>query len=326
MPCDPGTFTAAPGQGICGLCSGGKNSTVCPKAAVTMDMQLALMLLLGILFVVLSISTISRSFAFKGKAVRRARLCTRKTCVPTGISSPVLRFHPSERTATMRPHQLAVCFTWDIHLHALVLAAVLIGAQAQVTPTNSYPNTCDAVFLNSAGLQVCWKDYTTLMSWDSARTFCENQGGHLAIVEDVTQAERIASFPSYTARDALPNWLGFRGTTSSNWDWIIPSSSTYDTLSSQEKNQCTSNECCLGAYTTTGWVSYYCSGSGPNRDGYPICQFVKEPYTTDECADETHNCDANAACADTDGSFTCACNSGYSGNGVASDGWTTCSP
>ena len=36
----------------------------------------------------------------------------------------------------------------------------------------------------------------------------------------------------------------------------------------------------------------------------------------DECADESHNCDTNAQCTDTDGSFSCACNSGYSGNGV----------
>ena len=36
----------------------------------------------------------------------------------------------------------------------------------------------------------------------------------------------------------------------------------------------------------------------------------------DECTDETDNCDANAACTNTDGSFTCACNTGYSGDGT----------
>jgi hypothetical protein len=34
-------------------------------------------------------------------------------------------------------------------------------------------------------------------------------------------------------------------------------------------------------------------------------------------ADGSTKCDTNAACSDTDGSFTCACNSGYSGNGVS---------
>ena len=39
-----------------------------------------------------------------------------------------------------------------------------------------------------------------------------------------------------------------------------------------------------------------------------------------ECTLGTHNCHANAACTNTDGSFTCACNTGYSGNGVTCTG------
>ena len=36
----------------------------------------------------------------------------------------------------------------------------------------------------------------------------------------------------------------------------------------------------------------------------------------DECENETHNCDQNATCTDTDGSFSCTCNDGYVGDGV----------
>ena len=35
-----------------------------------------------------------------------------------------------------------------------------------------------------------------------------------------------------------------------------------------------------------------------------------------KCSKGTHDCDANASCSNTAGSFTCACDAGYSGNGV----------
>ena len=35
----------------------------------------------------------------------------------------------------------------------------------------------------------------------------------------------------------------------------------------------------------------------------------------DECVLGMHNCDGNATCYNTDGSFTCSCNEGYYGNG-----------
>ena len=40
----------------------------------------------------------------------------------------------------------------------------------------------------------------------------------------------------------------------------------------------------------------------------------------DECASDTDNCHANAVCTNRIGSFTCQCQSGYTGDGVICDG------
>ena len=53
---------------------------------------------------------------------------------------------------------------------------------------------------------------------------------------------------------------------------------------------------------------------------FEICFFCIEFLDNNECVDGTNNCHANATCTNTDGSFTCACNTGYSGNGVTCTG------
>ena len=39
-----------------------------------------------------------------------------------------------------------------------------------------------------------------------------------------------------------------------------------------------------------------------------------------ECNAETDNCDVNAKCTNTEGSFTCTCNKGYTGDGETCTG------
>lgn len=64
------------------------------------------------------------------------------------------------------------------------------------------------------------------------------------------------------------------------------------------------------------------AGQGPIVEGGnnptlpPATQAPTPAPDTNECTRGTHNCNANAQCTNTVGSFTCACNSGFSGNGV----------
>ena len=39
-----------------------------------------------------------------------------------------------------------------------------------------------------------------------------------------------------------------------------------------------------------------------------------------ECSQNSHNCDGNATCTNTDGSYWCTCNLGFSGNGTSCRG------
>ncbi len=73
-------------------------------------------------------------------------------------------------------------------------------------------------------------------------------------------------------------------------------------------------------------------------EGTPICNNYETPgdctlpsplpdgcTNVDECTSSLlNNCSANATCADTVGSFTCACNEGFEGNGVTCDDVDEC--
>ena len=47
---------------------------------------------------------------------------------------------------------------------------------------------------------------------------------------------------------------------------------------------------------------------------------LKKFSDIDECDTDVHNCHINAWCTNTDGSYYCACNIGYNGNGLICEG------
>ena len=65
------------------------------------------------------------------------------------------------------------------------------------------------------------------------------------------------------------------------------------------------------------------------KDGWNLCDYSERVWFVwyadiDECG-QGSPCDSNATCANNAGSFTCTCNSGYSGNGRTCTGkWREC--
>ena len=49
---------------------------------------------------------------------------------------------------------------------------------------------------------------------------------------------------------------------------------------------------------------------------YTSMSLTSSPIDIDECNENRNNCDDNANCTNTNGSFTCTCIEGWSGDGV----------
>ena len=84
---------------------------------------------------------------------------------------------------------------------------------------------------------------------------------------------------------------------------------------------CLNNSLCIGNSSCScksGYSRYATSLSGSCHS----CDYI------DECNQQTngrHRCHTNATCTDTIGSYTCSCNTGFTGNGKACTDWNECS-
>ncbi len=91
-----------------------------------------------------------------------------------------------------------------------------------------------------------------------------------------------------------------------------------DECSDKSTHSCDSNSNCTN---TNG--SYQCkchqgfAGNGHTCSGIQLTLSYACYYFTDidECSEGSHTCDKNATCTNTDGSFKCQCEIGFSGDG-----------
>ena len=98
-------------------------------------------------------------------------------------------------------------------------------------------------------------------------------------------------------------------------------------------DECTDDADNCDAYATcTNTVGNFTCTCNPGYEGDGItCDGKYNPHMLDsnsnvthpdidECTDDADNCDAYATCTNTVGNFTCACNSGFTGNGTTCTG------
>lgn len=78
---------------------------------------------------------------------------------------------------------------------------------------------------------------------------------------------------------------------------------------------CADNTAQLCAPDGLAYAQQMVCGQATCISGGTITTPVEMICDTDECASGTDDCGSNAACTNTAGSFTCACNSGYAGDG-----------
>ena len=100
-------------------------------------------------------------------------------------------------------------------------------------------------------------------------------------------------------------------------------------------NECDDSPCDRNAQCTNTPGSFTCTcNPGYTGDGFTctgkgivLFNYSNSPsfaVDIDECATGADNCDSNAECTNTPGSFFCTCNPGYTGDGVTCTGKGKC--
>ncbi|XP_028411848.1 uncharacterized protein LOC114534585, partial [Dendronephthya gigantea] len=162
---------------------------------------------------------------------------------------------------------------------------------------------CDSGWIYFGGY--CYKIKTSCETWKNASTTCMGYGSTLARIENSEQDVFVQNL-HYGKQ---PSWIGLNDQANEGiylWSDGGPASYTY--WDPQVPTPHSETEDCVeisGKDTKYHWQSSSCD----NCRGYTCMKDY------DECTQNTHACDPNADCENTDGSYTCQCRSGFTGNG-----------
>ncbi|CAK8688435.1 unnamed protein product [Clavelina lepadiformis] len=185
-----------------------------------------------------------------------------------------------------------------------------------------------------------YRFFPTRVTFPEARARCQNLGENfrLAMIRDnATQTcitQMITSEGVYEPNEwtdlTSPYdhgvWIGGSDMArEGKWAWedgsLMPNSSESKDFQKWGKhepnNYLGEQDCALASlryidedYPAGSWLDSDCD----HREFY-VCK-----KDLNECMDNTHNCDKNALCINTEGSFTCICKEGYTGDGVTCKG------
>ena len=162
------------------------------------------------------------------------------------------------------------------------------------------------------------------MTYPDAMAYCrEHYNTILAVFSSPEEAQEIQDAVPRTANQRA--WVGLNDL-DTHGQWVMEEASLTDTFcggncvdipywGTLEPNPQFTIEACAVARAKGLPLDELLADIGCTANSVRfICH--KEPVFVDECADGSHNCDANAICTDTDNGFTCECIHGYEGDGT----------
>ncbi|XP_028517873.1 uncharacterized protein LOC110248715 [Exaiptasia diaphana] len=160
----------------------------------------------------------------------------------------------------------------------------------------------------------CYRTFSTCASWNESESNCLDVNSNLT---SVTSQEENTYIQLRHGGDT--GWIGLQDIDSEgNFTWIDGTNVDFTYWAPNQPNGFPGDQDCvhtLGLRHDYHWNDVTCGS----------CHAYTCKRDIDECSVDYHMCDRNAQCTNSDGSYTCVCNSGYNGDGTSCSDIDECS-